>query len=330
MEENPKILRVNLGKRGPYDHFFGHDRLLNGIEPIKGVPAHLILTLDTRDPLLARLQLEPIEQFRLVHPFFYVPGKYAYRQTGGMIQFLKLRYGANAGSGEWTVAHGWPHWPYENYPTSFETILAALEDEPFSDRSSVQSARSPKVEQKPAVPVKDSVQEYCIVCLEDGIKFKSLKQHLRMNYDLSPEEYREKWGLPRDYPMIAPAYAAARSELAKRMGFVRRGAGEARAAVEPEMGKPTDTIAAKHDDNMGRAILLGANQEKLSSQWGKPDCPVCSEPIGLIARVPDRIDGREPERVNGVRQTMWGNHCVDTLFFYCRRCRVVVTHNECD
>lgn len=59
-----------------------------------------------------------------------------------------------------------------------------------------------------------------IVCLEDGKKFKSLKRHLRTHYDLSPEEYREKWGLPADYPMVAPSYAAARSELAKKMGLV--------------------------------------------------------------------------------------------------------------
>ena len=58
-----------------------------------------------------------------------------------------------------------------------------------------------------------------IICLEDGKKFKSLKRHLRTHYDLSPEEYREKWGLPHDYPMVAPNYAAARSDLAKRMGL---------------------------------------------------------------------------------------------------------------
>ena len=61
-----------------------------------------------------------------------------------------------------------------------------------------------------------------IVCLEDGKKFKSLKRHLRTHYNLSPEEYREKWGLPHDYPMVAPNYAAARSELAKQMGLGTR------------------------------------------------------------------------------------------------------------
>lgn len=72
---------------------------------------------------------------------------------------------------------------------------------------------------KPAVNPKKSVFPDYIICLEDGKKFKSLKRHLRTHYDLSPEEYREKWGLPADYPMVAPNYAAARSELAKKMGL---------------------------------------------------------------------------------------------------------------
>lgn len=71
----------------------------------------------------------------------------------------------------------------------------------------------------PAVPLKRSVTDDFIICLEDGKKFKSLKRHLRTVYDLTPEAYREKWGLPRDYPMVAPAYAAARSELARSMGL---------------------------------------------------------------------------------------------------------------
>ena len=72
---------------------------------------------------------------------------------------------------------------------------------------------------KPAVNPKRSVFPDYIVCLEDGKKFKSLKRHLRTHYDLSPEEYREKWALPADYPMVAPNYAAARSALAKKMGL---------------------------------------------------------------------------------------------------------------
>jgi predicted transcriptional regulator len=73
--------------------------------------------------------------------------------------------------------------------------------------------------QDPAVPVRKSVTPDYIICLEDGKKFKSLKRHLRTRYGLTPEEYRAKWGLPRDYPMVAPNYAKERSNLAKRMGL---------------------------------------------------------------------------------------------------------------
>ena len=82
---------------------------------------------------------------------------------------------------------------------------------------------------KPAVPVKKSVNPDFIVCLEDGKKFKSLKRHLRTKYDMSPEEYRAKWNLPKDYPMVAPNYAKARSELAKQMGLGQGGRKPARA-----------------------------------------------------------------------------------------------------
>jgi predicted transcriptional regulator len=72
---------------------------------------------------------------------------------------------------------------------------------------------------KPAVPVKRSINADFLICLEDGKKFKSLKRHLRTQYTMTPEQYREKWGLPADYPMVAPNYAAARSQLAKQMGL---------------------------------------------------------------------------------------------------------------
>ncbi|MEP9380159.1 MucR family transcriptional regulator [Aquabacter sp. CN5-332] len=78
---------------------------------------------------------------------------------------------------------------------------------------------APTVPLQPAVPIRKSVTPDFIVCLEDGKKFKSLKRHLRTTYDLTPEQYRAKWGLPADYPMVAPSYAAARSELAKQMGL---------------------------------------------------------------------------------------------------------------
>jgi predicted transcriptional regulator len=72
---------------------------------------------------------------------------------------------------------------------------------------------------KPSIPVKKSINPDYIICLEDGKKFKSLKRHLRTQYNLTPEQYRSKWGLPKDYPMVAPSYAAARSRLAKQMGL---------------------------------------------------------------------------------------------------------------
>ncbi len=81
----------------------------------------------------------------------------------------------------------------------------------------------PQVAQKPAVPVKKSITPEYIICLEDGKKLKMLKRYLRSNYDMSPEEYRAKWNLPPDYPMVAPNYAAQRSEFAKKIGLGKAG-----------------------------------------------------------------------------------------------------------
>ncbi len=86
-------------------------------------------------------------------------------------------------------------------------------------RVSGKSGEAPAEPLKPAVSVKKSITPEHIVCLEDGKKFKSLKRHLRTQYNMTPEQYREKWGLGADYPMVAPNYAAARSQLAKQMGL---------------------------------------------------------------------------------------------------------------
>ncbi len=83
------------------------------------------------------------------------------------------------------------------------------------------SQGEPATGQKPAVPIKRSVTPDHIVCLEDGKKLKMLKRYLRSNYNMTPEEYRAKWGLPADYPMVAPNYAAQRSEFAKKIGLGR-------------------------------------------------------------------------------------------------------------
>jgi predicted transcriptional regulator len=103
--------------------------------------------------------------------------------------------------------------PAADLPALIADVYAALQK---TSGGEVEAAPEPL---KPAVPVKKSVTPDYIVCLEDGKKFKSLKRHLRTHYDLTPEEYREKWGLPADYPMVAPNYAAARSDLAKKMGL---------------------------------------------------------------------------------------------------------------
>ncbi len=78
---------------------------------------------------------------------------------------------------------------------------------------------APAESAKPAVSLKKSVTADYLVCLEDGKRFKSLRRHLRTRYNMTPEQYREKWGLPPDYPMVAPNYAVARSQLAKKMGL---------------------------------------------------------------------------------------------------------------
>ena len=74
----------------------------------------------------------------------------------------------------------------------------------------------------PAVTIKKSITDEYLICLEDGLQFKSLKRHLTTKYDLTPEQYRARWGLPSDYPMVAPAYAERRSMLAKSMGLGRK------------------------------------------------------------------------------------------------------------
>ena len=89
--------------------------------------------------------------------------------------------------------------------------------------SALDGGETPKAEpQRPAVSIRRSVQPDHIVCLEDGKKLKMLKRHLRTTYGLSPEEYRAKWGLPPDYPMVAPNYAKQRSEFAKQIGLGRK------------------------------------------------------------------------------------------------------------
>src|SRR5262245_39884398 len=98
---------------------------------------------------------------------------------------------------------------------------------------------APPVEElKPAVPIKRSVFPDYIICLEDGKQFKSLKRYLMTAFGMTPDQYREKWGLPHDYPMVAPNYAAARSELAKKMGLGRKAEALPPAATVSKGKKP--------------------------------------------------------------------------------------------
>ena len=102
--------------------------------------------------------------------------------------------------------------------------LPSLIDQTFSAlREAAAKASQPTKDVfESAISIKKSVTPDYIICLEDGKQFKSLKRHLRTSYNLTPEEYREKWGLPYDYPMVAPNYAAARSALAKKIGLGRK------------------------------------------------------------------------------------------------------------
>lgn len=112
----------------------------------------------------------------------------------------------------------------EKVPDLIRTIYSALQG-----ASAAPTVQAPL---EPAVPIKKSITSDFIICLEDGKRFRSLKRHLRTKFNLTPEEYRAKWGLPADYPMVAPSYAEARSKLAIDMGLgVRRRNARPAAAV---------------------------------------------------------------------------------------------------
>ncbi len=104
----------------------------------------------------------------------------------------------------------------DEVPDVISTVFNALRN---LDRHGAEQRIEPP---KPAVSIRQSITPDFIVCLEDGKKLKMLKRHLRAVYDMTPEEYRAKWGLPADYPMVAPNYAAKRSEFAKRIGLGRK------------------------------------------------------------------------------------------------------------
>ena len=106
--------------------------------------------------------------------------------------------------------------PVAELPSLISNVHSALQQQTAAP------AQEASESQKPAVPIKKSVTPDYIVCLEDGKQFKSLKRHLSTHHGLSPDEYRAKWGLPADYPMVAQNYSASRSALAKSMGLGRK------------------------------------------------------------------------------------------------------------
>ncbi|HWL95601.1 MAG TPA: MucR family transcriptional regulator [Phycisphaerae bacterium] len=105
--------------------------------------------------------------------------------------------------------------PVSEVPAMIKSVHGTLGSLVGVSQNEVQTA------QRPAIPVKRSITPDYIVCLEDGKKLKMLKRYLRSNFNMTPEEYRAKWGLPADYPMVAPNYAAQRSEFAKKIGLGR-------------------------------------------------------------------------------------------------------------
>jgi predicted transcriptional regulator len=105
-----------------------------------------------------------------------------------------------------------------NNPVSAAELPSLIQDV-YRTLISVGTSQAPSEKPKPVVPVKKSVFPDYIICLEDGKKLKMLKRHLKTAYSMTPEEYRERWGLPADYPMVAPNYAKHRSALAKEIGL---------------------------------------------------------------------------------------------------------------
>lgn len=128
--------------------------------------------------------------------------------------------------------------PAADLPSLIQTIHNAL-------AGITSGAPAPAAEpQKPAVPLKKSITPDYLISLEDGKKYKSLKRHLRTKYNMTPDDYRSKWGLAKDYPMVAPNYAAARSEMARSMGLGQGGRGRKAAKAAAPKASPKAKAAA--------------------------------------------------------------------------------------
>ena len=144
--------------------------------------------------------------------------------------------------------------PVGELPTLLQSVHEAL-----GGILSGAKPEAPKEPLQPKVPVKKSVTTEYIVCLEDGKRFKSLKRHLHSEHGLSPQDYREKWGLAKDYPMVAPAYADARSNLAKTMGLGRK------AGAMPTLEMPEPEPAEAEPEPMPKAEAPAAKKPRRRS-----------------------------------------------------------------
>ncbi|MDH7640807.1 MucR family transcriptional regulator [Sphingomonas oryzagri] len=139
------------------------------------------------------------------------------------------------------------HVANNNVATSEVPSLIAQVHAALTGLTEPKKAEEPELQ--PAVPVRSSVKHDYIVCLEDGKKLKMLKRYLRTNYNMTPEEYRTKWKLPRDYPMVAPAYAEQRRGLAKQIGLGRK---KDEAPAKPARAKAAPKAAAATPAKRGR------------------------------------------------------------------------------
>lgn len=171
------------------------------------------------------------------------------------------------------------HVPRDELPSLIGVVFDALAQ--TAQPEPVQPEPEPLV---PAVPIKKSITPDFLICLEDGKPFKSLKRHLMTHYDLTPEAYRQKWGLPADYPMVAASYAAKRSELAKSIGLGRKAeaapAPEAdeveTAAPEPAAEVQEETAPEPRRRTRGKAKAAAAEPE--SSETPEPVDAASEEP----------------------------------------------------
>ena len=132
--------------------------------------------------------------------------------------------------------------PPADLPTLIHSVHSAL--------TTTTAGPAPEAEPErkaPAVPVKKSIHDDFLICLDDGKRFKSLKRHIMTSYGMTPQNYREKWGLPKDYPMVAPGYAASRSALAKSLGLGRKAmvTPAPQGAGAPKMSEPKPAKAAR-------------------------------------------------------------------------------------